>query len=207
MFGEIFFLYCAFVITVCGVLAISLRNPIHCVLLVLLLFFHMAAVYLTLQAEFLAAIQIIVYAGAILVMYLFVLFLVNLQQELRLPALTPKPIVGYALAAVLCGGMLWGVAGFVPGGKGQWPLEALREVTHTKALSRELFTHHFLSLEIAGVLLLIALVAALTLARKQPSAVEDCVAGAAATEAKAGEGGHAGSSQCACGNKDQGGAA
>ena len=76
MFGEIFFLYCAFVITVCGVLAISLRNPIHCVLLVLLLFFHMAAVYLTLQAEFLAAIQIIVYAGAILVMYLFVLFLV-----------------------------------------------------------------------------------------------------------------------------------
>ena len=207
MFGEIFFLYCAFVITVCGVLAISLRNPIHCVLLVLLLFFHMAAVYLTLQAEFLAAIQIIVYAGAILVMYLFVLFLVNLQQELRLPALTPKPIVGYALAAALCGGMLWGVAGFVPGGKGQWPLEALREATHTKALSRELFTHHFLSLEIAGVLLLIALVAALTLARKQPSAVEACVAGAAATEAKAGEGGHAGSSQCACGNKDQGGAA
>ena len=68
VFGEIFFLYCAFVITVCGVLAISLRNPIHCVLLVLLLFFHMAAVYLTLQAEFLAAIQIIVYAGAILVM-------------------------------------------------------------------------------------------------------------------------------------------
>ena len=95
----------------------------------------------------------------------------------------------------------------MPGGKGQWPLEALREVTHTKALSRELFTHHFLSLEIAGVLLLIALVAALTLARKQPSAVEACVAGAAATEAKAGEGGHAGSSQCACGNKDQGGAA
>ena len=98
--------------------------------------------------------------------------------------------------------MLWGVAGFVPGGKGQWPLEALREVTHTKALSRELFTHHFLSLEIAGVLLLIALVAALTLARKQPSAAE-----AAANEAKAGEGGHAECCQCACGNKDQGGAA
>lgn len=53
VFGEIFFLYCAFVIIVCGVLAISLRNPIYCVLLVLLLFFHMAAVYLTLQAEFL----------------------------------------------------------------------------------------------------------------------------------------------------------
>lgn len=196
MFGEIFFLYCAFVITVCGVLAITLRNPIHCVLLVLVLFFHMAAVYLTLQAEFLAAIQIIVYAGAILVMYLFVLFLVNLQKELRLPALTPKPVVGYALAAALCGGMLWGVAGFVPGGKGPWPLETLREATHTRALSRELFTHHFLSLEIAGVLLLIALVAALTLARRQPSAADTEV------QIQAGEGG-----RCSCGNKDQGGAA
>ena len=196
MFGEIFFLYCAFVITVCGVLAISLRNPIHCVLLVLLLFFHMAAVYLTLQAEFLAAIQIIVYAGAILVMYLFVLFLVNLQRELRLPALTPKPVVGYALAAALCGGMLWGVAGFVPGAKGAWPLETLREATHTRALSRELFTHHFLSLEIAGVLLLIALVAALTLARRQPAATD------AEAPASAGEGG-----KWVCGNKDQGGAA
>ena len=90
--------------------------------------------------------------------------------------------------------MLWGVAGFVPGGKGAWPLETLREVTHTKALSRELFTHHFLSLEIAGVLLLIALVAALTLARKQPAAVP-------AQEQQDG------SCQCAHGNNDQGGAA
>ncbi|WP_374289804.1 NADH-quinone oxidoreductase subunit J [Desulfovibrio desulfuricans] len=207
MFGEIFFLYCAFVITVCGVLAISLRNPIHCVLLVLLLFFHMAAVYLTLQAEFLAAVQIIVYAGAILVMYLFVLFLVNLQRELRLPALTPKPVMGYALAAALCGGMLWGVAGFVPGGRGQWPLETLREVTHTRALSRELFTHHFLSLEIAGVLLLIALVAALTLARRQPPAVEAAGAAHAEAQAQAGGGGQTNGGNSACGNKDQGGAA
>ena len=207
MFGEIFFLYCAFVITVCGVLAISLRNPIHCVLLVLLLFFHMAAVYLTLQAEFLAAVQIIVYAGAILVMYLFVLFLVNLQRELRLPALTPKPVMGYALAAALCGGMLWGVAGFVPGGRGQWPLETLREVTHTRALSRELFTHHFLSLEIAGVLLLIALVAALTLARRQPPAVEAADAAHAEAQAQAGGGGQTNGGNSACGNKDQGGAA
>lgn len=195
MFGEIFFLYCAFVIVVCGVLAISLRNPIHCVLLVLLLFFHMAAVYLTLQAEFLAAIQVIVYAGAILVMYLFVLFLVNLQHELRLPALTAKPVAGYALAAMLCGGMLWGVAGFAPGGKGAWPLETLREVTHTKALSRELFSNHFLSLEIAGVLLLAALVAALTLARKQPA----CTAAPAQNDGDA----HC----CANGDNDQGGAA
>lgn len=91
--------------------------------------------------------------------------------------------------------------------KGQWPLETLREVTHTKALSRELFTHHFLSLEIAGVLLLIALVAALTLARKQPTAAEVADAAAKAGEGCHVEAGQVECSQCACGNKDQGGAA
>lgn len=168
MFGEIFFLYCAVVIIVCGILSIRLRNPVHCVLLVLLLFIHMAAVYLTLQAEFLAAVQIVVYAGAVLVMYLFVVFLVNFKREMRLPALVPHPWVGYAIGAALCGMLLWGLRFFRAGGKDVWPYEILREATHTKALSRELFTHNFLALEVAGVLLLVALVAALVLARKQP---------------------------------------
>ena len=60
MFLQIFFIYCALVITASGVLAISLRNPVHSVLMVLLLFFHVAGLYLTLNAEFLAAVQIIV---------------------------------------------------------------------------------------------------------------------------------------------------
>lgn len=168
MLGELFFLYCALVIAVCGVLSIRARNPVHCVLLVLLLFVHMAAVYLTLQAEFLAAVQIVVYAGAVLVMYLFVVFLVDLQREMRMPALVPAPWVGYALGAALCGTLLWGLRFFSVGGKDVWPYETLRQVTHTRALSRELFTHNFLPLEAAGVLLLAALVAALVLARRQP---------------------------------------
>ena len=168
VFGEIFFLYCAAVIVVCGILSIRLRNPVHCVLLVLLLFVHMAAVYLTLQAEFLAAVQIVVYAGAVLVMYLFVVFLVNLKREMRMPALVPHPWVGYAIGIALCGTLLWGLRFFMAGGKDVWPYEALREATHTRALSRELFTHNFLALEVAGVLLLVALVAALVLARRQP---------------------------------------
>lgn len=168
MVGEIFFLYCAVVIVACGILSIRLRNPVHCVLLVLLLFVHMAAVYLTLQAEFLAAVQIVVYAGAVLVMYLFVVFLVDLKREMRMPALVPAPWVGYALGAALCGTLLWGLRFFSVGGKDVWPYETLRQVTHTRALSRELFTHNFLPLEVAGVLLLAALVAALVLARRQP---------------------------------------
>ena len=55
MFLPVFFGYCALMIVLSGILAISLRNPVHCVLMVLVLFFHMAGLYLTLNAEFLAA--------------------------------------------------------------------------------------------------------------------------------------------------------
>jgi len=65
MFIPIYFWYSAFVIVLCGILAISLRNPVHSVLAVLVLFFHMAGLYLLLQAEFLAAVQIIVTLTAV----------------------------------------------------------------------------------------------------------------------------------------------
>ena len=60
MFTYLFFLYCAVMIVGTGLLAITMRNPVHAVLMVLILFFHMAGLYLILGAEFLAAVQIIV---------------------------------------------------------------------------------------------------------------------------------------------------
>ena len=83
MVNQLLFLYCALVIIGTALLSVRFKNPVYSVLAVLVLFFHMAGLYLLLNAEFLAAIQIIVYAGAILVLYLFVLFLVNLKQEVK----------------------------------------------------------------------------------------------------------------------------
>jgi len=99
MFAKLLFLYCGFVILACGLAAIRMRNPVHSVLMVLVLFFHMAALYLLLGAEFLAAVQVIVYAGAILVLYLFVLFLVSLREELRLKRFVDSAWLGAILAA------------------------------------------------------------------------------------------------------------
>jgi NADH-quinone oxidoreductase subunit J len=82
MLIKFIFLYCALMIVTTAILAVRFRNPVHSVLAVLVLFFHMAGLYLLLNAEFLAAVQIIVYAGAILVLYLFVLFLVNIREEI-----------------------------------------------------------------------------------------------------------------------------
>lgn len=167
MFTQIFFMYCALMIIASGILAISLRNPVHCVLMVLVLFFHMAGLYLTLNAEFLAAVQIIVYAGAILVLYLFVLFLVSLREELRLDAFIPSAWLGRAIAAGLAAALLYAVSAFSLGEKGNWPVEAIREMTHTKVIGQELYSTYLLPFEIAGLILLVALIGGLVLARRE----------------------------------------
>ena len=166
MFMQIFFIYCALVITASGVLAISLRSPVHSVLMVLLLFFHMAGLYLTLNAEFLAAVQIIVYAGAILVLYLFVLFLVRLRDEVLVNPFVPGAWAGRVIAVSLALGLLWVIPSFTLGEKGVWTVEAVRATTHTKALGMELYTTYLLPFEIAALILLVALIGGLSLARR-----------------------------------------
>lgn len=166
MFSFIFFLYCAVIITGSGLLAITMRNPVHSVLMVLVLFFHIAALYLTLHAEFLAAAQIIIYAGAILVLYLFVVFLVNVGIEIKTDRFVVNPWLGRAIAIVLGVLLLAVIPFFVPGEKGAWPLETVQEVTHTKALGQELFTNYILPFQIAGLILLVAVIGSLILAKK-----------------------------------------
>ena len=166
MFIQIFFGYCALMITLSGILAISLRNPVHCVLMVLVLFFHMAGLYLTLNAEFLAAVQIIVYAGAILVLYLFVLFLVSLREELHLDAFIANPWIGRVIAGGLAAALLYVIPAFTLGEKGVWSVEAIKQVTHTKALGQEMYSTYLLPFEIGGLILLVALIGGLALARR-----------------------------------------
>ncbi len=74
---PIFFAYCSLVSIVAGVLTVALKNPVHCGIALLTLLLHVAGLFVLLNAEFLAMVQIIVYAGAILVLYLFVLMLLN----------------------------------------------------------------------------------------------------------------------------------
>ncbi|MFU8818631.1 MAG: NADH-quinone oxidoreductase subunit J [Desulfurivibrio sp.] len=167
MFSLIFFLYCAVVITGSGLLAITMRNPVHSVLMVLVLFFHLAGLYLTLHAEFLAAAQIIIYAGAILVLYLFVVFLVDIGEEIKINRFVGNPWLGRGIAAVLGVLLLAVIPFFAPGEKGAWPLETLQEATHTKALGQELFTNYILPFLIAGVILLVAVIGSLALVQKE----------------------------------------
>lgn len=169
MFTQIFFCFCAVMIVGTGILAITLRNPVHSLLMVLILFFHMAGLYLTLQAEFLAAVQIIVYAGAILVLYLFVLFLVNMRDELRIDRFVSSSWVARILSAGLALCLIAILPMFTLGTKGEWPVSRIHAVTHTKAIGQAMYTTYILPFEIAGLILLVAVIGGLVLAMKDSS--------------------------------------
>ncbi|PLX50081.1 MAG: NADH-ubiquinone/plastoquinone oxidoreductase chain 6 [Desulfobulbaceae bacterium] len=164
--SQLLFAYLATAITGLALLAVNARNPVHSVLLVLAMFFHMAGLYLTLNAEFLAAVQIIVYAGAILVLYLFVVFLVNLKEEIRVKRFVVSQHYAILLAIGLCVLLVSNMDSFALGISGPWTIEAIQQTTHIKALGRELFTTYLLPFEITGLILLVAVIGGLVLARE-----------------------------------------
>jgi NADH-quinone oxidoreductase subunit J len=167
MLPELFFGYFAAVIILLSVLVITRRNPVHSVMWMLLLFFHIAGLYLFLNAEFIAAIQVIVYAGAILVLFLFVLLLLNLREELKLKKFIGSWPAGLFITATLLVLVLSVLRSFVPGPAGKYSVEFIKQETHTKALGKLLYTDYLFPFEIASLVLLIAIVGAIVLAKRK----------------------------------------
>ena len=150
-----------------ALLVVFSRNVVKAVLWSLVLFLHQAVLFLTLQAEFLAAIQIIVYAGAVLVLFLFVIYLINLREEIQWPRfLNTYPWAFIAIFFLL---ILSGVAisGFHPAPpKGILTTQILLREGHTRLLGEHLFREYVLAFEAAGVLLLVAVLGAVVLVRR-----------------------------------------
>lgn len=166
-FPQIFFLYLAVMIIGPASVAIHLHNPVHSVLLVLVMFFHMAALYLTLNAEFLAAVQMIVYAGAILVLYLFVVFLVNLKTEVKSARFINRYSNGLLISMIVLLALLFSLRSFRLGPVGKWDVAAIREASIVQVIGTELFTTYLLPFEIVGIILLVAVVGGMVLARRE----------------------------------------
>jgi len=146
------------------------RNPLYSAISLIGVFIALAGLYLTLAAPFLAAIQIIVYAGAIMVLVVFVIMLLNVEDEERQPVR-----LGYLTAvAILLAAVLFGEAGFIlyfMGNSGLEPLDPNMagnpsNVGLTSSIGTGLFTNYLLPFEITSVLLLMAIVGAMTLARR-----------------------------------------
>lgn len=165
--AQVIFAYLAGAIIVLSILVITRKNPVHSVLFMLLMFFHVAGLYLTLNAEFLAAVQVIVYAGAILVLFLFVVLLLNLKDELSMKRVTWSWPFGAAVAGVLFIAAFLSLRSFVPGAKGVITTAVMKAETNTKVLGRILFTEYLFPFEVVSLVLLVALIGAIVLAKKR----------------------------------------
>jgi NADH-quinone oxidoreductase subunit J len=165
--GQLFFGYFAGIIVLTAVLVVALKNPVYSALSLLIMFFHVAGLYVTLHAEFLAAVQVIVYAGAILVLYLFVVMLLNAKREDRYHS-------QWRIAAFVCIPLLMEfmvlVAGSVTAGQpdGQVPAGTSDVVVtdNTLAIGQALFSTYLFPFEVASLILLVAMVGAIILAKK-----------------------------------------
>ena len=146
------------------------RNPVHSALSLLSTLFGVALLFLAQDANFLAAVQVVVYAGAIVVLFLFVIMLLGVAslEELRTDPLVGQRPLGLAAGLLMGGGLLFVLLkSDITGGAGSHPYVApgLPDVT---AISHLLFTEYLFGFEITSVLLVIAVVGAVLLARRRP---------------------------------------
>ncbi len=167
-----FFAYFAIVSIVSGVLTIALRSPVHCGLALLALLLHVAGLFVLLNAEFLFAVQVIVYAGAILVLYLFVLMLLNLKTDER--HLHAKYAVILFAGVAMCGELVLMVLQSPFGGaKGDAPAEAVLKEGASHAIGIKMFSDYLLPFEIVGIFLLGAIIGAIVLAKTPTETSEE----------------------------------
>ena len=144
------------------------RNAVYSALLLVVNFFCLAGFYVLLEAQFVAAVQVIVYAGAIMVLFLFVLMLLGIGNEV----VVKEQMRGQRPAAVLLTlGLLVAVVAAISAGvfdAGPTSLAAANEGGNVQAVGRLLFTRYTFAFETAGVLLVVAAVGALVLGKRQP---------------------------------------
>jgi NADH-quinone oxidoreductase subunit J len=150
---------------------ITARNPVYAALYLVLAFFQAAAVWILLKAEFLAITLVLVYVGAVMVLFLFVVMMLDINVDsLRAGfwkhfplAATVGVLIALEMAAVLMGGFRMGEE---PRTAPQLAVAA-NQVSNTKELGKLLYTQYLYPLEIAAVLLLVAIVAAIALTLRQ----------------------------------------
>jgi NADH-quinone oxidoreductase subunit J len=147
------------------------RNPMYSVMLLITSFGALAGLYVLLDAPFTAVTQIIIYAGAIMVLFLFVVMLLNVPREEPLPSAVSSLLgptgmrIGIVLSLALGAEIVWalsriGLAGF------REDAQAL-EVSSVAAIGQALFTRHAFAFEATSILILVAMIGAIVLARRE----------------------------------------
>lgn len=166
---HILFYLFSFVAIAAGVMVIAAKNSVHSVLFLVLAFFAMAGIWILLDAEFLALILVLVYVGAVMTLFLFVVMMLNLDIEPKregfvrfLPLGTLIVLLVIGLTVMVLGPQHLGLT-HVPS-----PVQMPADYSNTADLGSVLYTNYAYPFEVAGMLLLTAIVAAICLTHRRP---------------------------------------
>ena len=184
---EILFYAFSAVLVVAAVGVITARNPVHCALFLVLAFFNSAVIWLLLEAEFLAIVLMLVYVGAVMVLFLFVVMMLDVNIAALREGFTryaPLGLLVAALVVVEIGSVVWvkSLGGAAPEAAASVAVEGY---SNTRALGELLYTKYLYPFELAAVLLLVAIVAAIALTMRHRVGMKaQDIAGQVAVRAK-----------------------
>jgi NADH-quinone oxidoreductase subunit J len=174
--AAFFYLFSA-VAVASGFMVIASRNPVASVLFLILAFFNAAGLFLLMGAEFLAMILVVVYVGAVAVLFLFVVMMLDVDfAELRQGFQQYLPVGGLIGAIFLVELLLVVGSWAIDPGSVQAPMSAAAggpDLTNTQAIGRVLYTNYFFFFQVAGLVLLVAMIGAIVLTlRERPGLVK-----------------------------------
>ncbi|UCF78385.1 MAG: NADH-quinone oxidoreductase subunit J [Candidatus Eiseniibacteriota bacterium] len=166
---ALLFFVCSLVAIASAALVVSRKNPVHSVLFLIVCLLSVALLFLLLGAQFIAALQVIVYAGAIVVLFVFVLMLLNVKKEtVTLHSSTVQKLGAVILVIVLLMEALFvAVMGVGWLSKEAWIAASGISFGTVQSIGRELFTRYLFQFEVASVLLLVAIVGAIAITKKR----------------------------------------
>ena len=165
--GVLFYAFAA-ILVVAALGVITTRNPVHSALFLVLAFFQSAVLWLLIEAEFLAIVLVLVYVGAVMVLFLFVVMMLDINVEEIRRGFTRYLPIGVVVAIVVVfeiANVVWVRSEGLPFLTTPEPLPA--DYSNTRELGTVLYTQHVYAFEIAAVLLLLAIVAAITLTMRR----------------------------------------
>lgn len=167
--AAVFYVFSA-VLVMAAFLVITARNPVHSVLFLILAFFNAAGLFMLLGAEFIAMILVIVYVGAVAVLFLFVVMMLDIDfAHLRKGAMQYVPL-GLLVGVILLTELVMGVSAWQFNSLSQQNLAApeigLNAATNTQALGAVLYTQYVYAFQLAGLILLVAMIGAIVLTHR-----------------------------------------
>lgn len=163
MTASLPFYILSFITILCALYVVTSKNPIHSVIALILTFFSISAHYVLMNAQFLAIVNLIVYAGAIMVLFLFVLMLLNLNKETE-----PVKTKGWSIAAGISAGLLLLVfAAALQSTSNQVYHNTVDDLGLVKNLGKVLFGEYLVPFELSGILFLAAMVGAVLLGKRE----------------------------------------